>query len=191
MVHYDPDAAVAAKGPPALCPKCGSHRTEVVGLDGPVVTIRCNACGERSQIDTRTMGRTMDAHEDMTATGDQDLVSEVEVMLQVAHALATLPDLEARRRVLRWTMERFHADLPAPAGETAVASLRPAADPCLAVDGLADFFPVRLATDDQDLEVAPETEQAATPATTQQGIETLVRGFAADFRRFALEWQGA
>ncbi|HZR24158.1 MAG TPA: hypothetical protein VFA59_11260 [Vicinamibacterales bacterium] len=51
MVHYDAAASVAPK-PMALCPKCGSHRTEVVGksLDDAVVVIRCNACGERSEI---------------------------------------------------------------------------------------------------------------------------------------------
>jgi uncharacterized Zn finger protein len=52
MVHYDPNARNAAQGVPPLCPKCGSHRTEVVGRseDLKTVTLRCNACGERSQM---------------------------------------------------------------------------------------------------------------------------------------------
>ena len=51
MVHYDPDVS-AAPATPLLCPICGSHRTEVVGksLNDAVIVIRCNACGERSQI---------------------------------------------------------------------------------------------------------------------------------------------
>jgi len=38
--------------PPHICPKCGSHRTQVVGIadEGRTVAVRCNACGERSEI---------------------------------------------------------------------------------------------------------------------------------------------
>ena len=52
MVHYDPKAA-GAQIPPPICPKCGNHRTEVVGRsnDGSKLVVRCNACGERSQVD--------------------------------------------------------------------------------------------------------------------------------------------
>jgi len=51
MVHYDPSPS-ASPAAPVLCPKCGSHRTEVVGTspDDAVLIIRCNACGERSEI---------------------------------------------------------------------------------------------------------------------------------------------
>lgn len=51
MVHYDTAASAAPKSM-ALCPKCGSHRTEVVGksADDSVLVIRCNVCGERSEI---------------------------------------------------------------------------------------------------------------------------------------------
>ena len=60
MVHYDPEELAASPSVPALCPKCGSHRTVVVGRsnDSKTVTIRCGACGERSQVplDTRTYG---------------------------------------------------------------------------------------------------------------------------------------
>lgn len=52
MVHYDPPS-LDAFAPPQLCPKCGSHRTEVIGRseDGTVITVRCNACGATSQVD--------------------------------------------------------------------------------------------------------------------------------------------
>jgi uncharacterized Zn finger protein len=51
MVHYDSSRA-AAQTPPPSCPKCGSHRTEIVGRtdNGPTVVLRCNACGERSRV---------------------------------------------------------------------------------------------------------------------------------------------
>jgi uncharacterized Zn finger protein len=49
MVHYNPERS-AAQTPPPVCPKCGSHRTQVVGIsdDGREIHVRCNACGERS-----------------------------------------------------------------------------------------------------------------------------------------------
>ena len=52
MVHYDPNTRNAAQGAPPLCPKCGSHKTEIVGRSDDLksVTLRCNACGERSQM---------------------------------------------------------------------------------------------------------------------------------------------
>ena len=51
MVHYNPTLQ-AIPTPPPICPKCGSHRTEIVGLseDGQTVVVRCNACGERSPV---------------------------------------------------------------------------------------------------------------------------------------------
>lgn len=51
MVHYDP-AASAAPNPPLLCPKCGSHRTQIVGKspEKASLVVRCNACGARSEI---------------------------------------------------------------------------------------------------------------------------------------------
>jgi len=51
MVHYNAPF-VLAQIPPPLCPKCGSHRTEIVGrsADGETVVLRCNACGERSRV---------------------------------------------------------------------------------------------------------------------------------------------
>jgi hypothetical protein len=40
----------AAHTPPPVCPKCGSHRTEVVGMIDapPALVVRCNVCGARS-----------------------------------------------------------------------------------------------------------------------------------------------
>ena len=62
MVHYNPPM-FAAQIPPPICPKCGSHRTVIVGRsdDGETIVLRCNACGERSELSTNdayTMPRT-------------------------------------------------------------------------------------------------------------------------------------
>ena len=51
MVHYDPQLAVT-QAPPPICPRCGSHRTEIVGRsqDGLTLTLRCNVCGVHSSV---------------------------------------------------------------------------------------------------------------------------------------------
>ena len=51
MVHYDRPFSFA-QVPPPTCPKCGSHRTEIVGRskDNETIVLRCNACGARSSI---------------------------------------------------------------------------------------------------------------------------------------------
>jgi hypothetical protein len=50
MVPYKPTPLI--QSPPPICPKCGSHRTEIVGFstDRLIIVIRCSACGERSTI---------------------------------------------------------------------------------------------------------------------------------------------
>ena len=57
MVHYDRPPLRVAQTPPPICPKCGSHRTEIIGRsrDGVTVDLRCNACGARSQVSTDTV----------------------------------------------------------------------------------------------------------------------------------------
>ena len=37
---------------PPMCPKCGSHRTQVVGRsnDSKTLTLRCGECAERSVV---------------------------------------------------------------------------------------------------------------------------------------------
>ena len=51
MVHYAPTLR-AIPSPPPICPKCGSHRTPVVGLSnaGTTIVLRCSPCGERSEV---------------------------------------------------------------------------------------------------------------------------------------------
>lgn len=53
MVHFSPKLeAVYRPSAPPVCPKCGSHRTEVIGKsDDPTKqTVRCNACGAISTV---------------------------------------------------------------------------------------------------------------------------------------------
>jgi transcription elongation factor Elf1 len=71
MVHYDPPM-FAAQIPPPICPKCGSHRTVIVGRsdDGETIVLRCNACGERTELSTNdayTMPRTHAVSDDTEA----------------------------------------------------------------------------------------------------------------------------
>jgi len=51
MVHYQPDLSTLPY-PPRTCPKCGSHRTQIVGIsnEGQTIVLRCNACGARSEV---------------------------------------------------------------------------------------------------------------------------------------------
>jgi hypothetical protein len=51
MVHYGSHQS-ERRPVPLLCPKCGSHRTAVVGksADEQHIAIRCSACGARSEI---------------------------------------------------------------------------------------------------------------------------------------------
>jgi hypothetical protein len=51
MVYYG-QRLHPAQPPPPICPKCGSHRTQVVGRsnDARTLVVRCSACGERSSV---------------------------------------------------------------------------------------------------------------------------------------------
>jgi transcription elongation factor Elf1 len=51
MVYYG-QTLHPAQLPPPFCPKCGSHRTQIVGRssNAKTVVVRCSACGERSSV---------------------------------------------------------------------------------------------------------------------------------------------
>ena len=69
MVYYGPPSSrYGAQRPPPMCPKCGSHRTEVIGLsaDLKLKFVRCNACGYRSAV-------TNEADEDAVVTQARQL----------------------------------------------------------------------------------------------------------------------
>ena len=52
MVHYSPDQRVVAQYPPPRCPRCGSHKTEIIGMsqDTKITYLRCATCGARSEV---------------------------------------------------------------------------------------------------------------------------------------------
>jgi hypothetical protein len=53
MVHFTASLEANNRPPvPPACPKCGSHRTQVIGkIDGTTNrTVRCNACGAISTV---------------------------------------------------------------------------------------------------------------------------------------------
>jgi uncharacterized Zn finger protein len=53
MVHFASKIeAVQRPVVPPVCPKCGNHRTEIIGKgDDPTKrTVRCNACGAISTV---------------------------------------------------------------------------------------------------------------------------------------------
>lgn len=53
MVHFAGKLEVVNRPTtPPVCPKCGSHRTEIIGkLDDPTKrTVRCNVCGAISTV---------------------------------------------------------------------------------------------------------------------------------------------
>ena len=64
MVHYGPPRH-AAQPPPPICPKCGSHRTQVVGRsnDAKSMVLRCNACGARSTVVVADFSAEVSAHD--------------------------------------------------------------------------------------------------------------------------------
>ncbi len=52
MVTYGTNPARDELGGPHICPKCRSHRTQVIGQSGDrrTIAIRCSSCGERSTL---------------------------------------------------------------------------------------------------------------------------------------------
>jgi hypothetical protein len=186
MVHYDdPSRSATPQTASPLCPKCGSHRTEVIGsTDLPRTdVVRCNACGERSIVPADPPSQA--ARRDEGA----DVTTELDVMQAVGRALTQLPDDEARRRVLRWINDRFQPSA-ARFDDDTPGGPHPSVDSTLGIDGLSEFFerpglePIMHAEAvDLDLGLEPEA------APEQPQLESLVRGFVNDFQRIALEWQ--
>jgi len=52
MVHYQQDRRISESGALPRCPKCGSHRTEMIGMSADLKTafLRCAACGARAEL---------------------------------------------------------------------------------------------------------------------------------------------
>ena len=182
MVHYDPNSLKAAQPLPPVCPRCGNHRTEIVGVseDGRTMTVRCNACGERSRVEIASA-----APDAPTAPrGDDDGAEEINVMRVVGRALAQLPDAQSRMRVLRWAGERFQHVEPVVVWSPAPGPSPHSRDQALSVDGMDEFF-----ADAGDLVEVRKSATPARPVAIPERLESLVEGFVSDFQRVAIEWQ--
>ena len=122
------------------------------------------------------------------------LMTELEAMAVISRVLETLPDSATRQRVLRWAAERagveavtFSKTLEA----TTMSPVRPADDPALKLDSLEDMFGTVAPVEDS-LTVAVDDPIAATlPDTSKAPVADVLRSFAAEFQRFAEEWNGA
>ena len=208
MVHYDPNVSRhAAQTPAATCPKCGSHRTEVIDRsdDARSATVRCNECGNRSGVLI-----------DRRASDADNMTDEVEAIRTIGRALAQLPDAASRVRVMRWASERFQIDVAvvaaraasavsaATAPHAAVARQQDMPDPTLSMEGLSDFFSANTDTDrdrghDADVMMAAaelddeaplfvDPEPAvASPREETPRFESMVRSLVSDFQRLALD----
>jgi len=134
-----------------------------------------------------------------------DLSAELDAMRVIGAALSRVRDPQARARVLRWAAERFETP-PAAAAAGLPPSAAPALaeDPTLAVETLHDLFDAPVDHDllCEMLEV-PKAEALHAPAASDPAsaprkpreeparLDSLVRGFAAEFQRPAVEWQRA
>ena len=76
---------------PLTCPKCGSHRTEIVGRsdEARTVTLRCNSCGERSILPVEN------------GEPEVEMINEMEAIRVIGQALAQFQDQVSCTRVLR------------------------------------------------------------------------------------------
>ncbi len=111
------------------------------------------------------------------------ITAELETMRLIARALDGLHDPETRLRVLQWANDRYRIAAPA-APLWAAPAMAAAGDPTLAVETLQDLFEPGVAS-------AQPSAQTAPMAPPRASMESVIKDFAADFRRFALEWQGA
>jgi len=119
------------------------------------------------------------------------LMTELEAMAVISRVLETLPDAAARQRVLRWAAERIGADAVAfSAVATKKTAVAVADDPGLKVDSLEDMFGKPVAAED-DLRVVVDEPILAVPNTSTAPVADVLRSFAAEFQRFAEEWNGA
>jgi len=118
-------------------------------------------------------------------------MTELEAMAVISRVLETLPDAAARQRVLRWAAERAGIDtLACSAAVGATASVVPPADdPALKIDSLEDMFGKASPVED-DLAVVVD-EPVVVTDTSNAPVAHVLRSFAAEFQRFAEEWNGA
>jgi hypothetical protein len=127
-------------------------------------------------------------------------------MQAVGLALSRLQDPRARARVLRWATERFEIDAEAPpapvVGKAARVTVRPI-DQSMTLEGVHEMFDapaslLRPANLHLEATEPPRVSRdMAHPqnihgeAADPEPLDSLMRGLATDFQRFAVEWQRA
>jgi hypothetical protein len=123
-------------------------------------------------------------------SSSEDLQTEIAAMQAVGSALSALDDAQARLRVLRWALERFQIALgkvspgaaaPVPVAAPAAAS---ESDPDLDVEGIVEMFDASATAGNGHRRSAQSEPEVDTPE-----LDTLVEGFAADFRRLTSDLQ--
>lgn len=122
-------------------------------------------------------------------------MSELEAMAVIARVLETLPD-DARQRVIQWAADRVGVEPYALASAIPQAAAEPIAvsdDPALKLGSLDDMFEARPSDDDLRIDdpVDPVNPVAAAPDGTKPPVAEILKSFAAEFQRFAEEWNGA
>ena len=119
-------------------------------------------------------------------------MTELEAMAVISRVLETLPDAAVRQRVLRWAAERAGADALASSAVvgTTKSVVSAADDPALKLDSLEDMFGSPKAVDD-DLTVVVDEPIPPAPDASKVPVADILRSFAAEFQRFAEEWNGA
>jgi hypothetical protein len=144
------------------------------------------------------------------SAGPEEVSAELDAMQAVGVALSHLHDPRARARVLRWATERFEIQVeihvetpPSPVvAKTARVATRPI-DQSMTLEGVREMFeapaaalrPANLHL--QAIEPPHVSGDAAQPqdihceAADSEPLDSLMRGLATDFQRFAVEWQRA
>src|SRR5579864_1012111 len=113
MVHYmTKPQHVATPNSLHICPKCGSHACDQ------------HAAGGSTPTDTAVV---------------DDIRMELAAMEAVGTAIGELRDHDARLRILRWAMERFHPDFSKAPKLSATPPATAETDPDLSVENLGLF----------------------------------------------------
>ena len=120
-------------------------------------------------------------------------MTELEAMAVISRVLETLPDAAVRQRVLRWAAERVGGDAVALSAlaDAKKAPIAVADDPALKLDSLEDMFEKPPIAVEDDLAVVLDEPIVATPEPSTLPVADILRSFAAEFQRFAEEWNGA
>jgi hypothetical protein len=140
------------------------------------------------------------------SAGPEEVSAELDAMQAVGHAISRLQDPRARARVLRWATERFEMQIETTSGGSGgtIASVPTCPiDQSVTLDGVHELFDAPSASPRSEIlhleaiEPPPVHRDAAQQPNSRhdagepEPLDSLMRGLASDFQRFAVEWQGA